>query len=77
MQTLTPEESGPIVYVRACLEGLKPKALIRIAADSDVSPRTLMNIQKGRDAHYSTVMKVHDQLKKNEAEAAPAGKVKK
>ena len=77
MSTTTPEESGPIVFVRASLAGLSPKELTRIAADSDISPRTLVNIQKGSGAQYSTVMKLHDLLKKAEIEAQAAKRGKK
>lgn len=76
MPTTAPETGGPIEYVRAALADMPAKDITRIAADSEVSPRTIEYIKKGRDAHYSTVMKLHAILKKAEA-AAPAKKAKK
>lgn len=74
----TTTASDPIDFVRAALAPMSPKELIRIAADTDLSPRTLDNIRKGRDANYSTVMKLHDLLRKiADAAAAPAKRSKK
>lgn len=73
----TTEASDPIDFVRAVLAPMSPKQLIRIAADTDLSPRTLDNIRKGRDANYSTVMKLHELLKQHAAKAAPAKRAKK
>lgn len=73
----TTHTTDPIDYVRASLVPMTPKELIRIAADTDLSPRTLDNIRKGRDANYSTVMKLHDLLKKNAAATTAAKRGKK
>lgn len=78
----TDEESGPIIYVRERIVAMPKKSWTRLAADAEVSLRTLYNLSKpGSSAHYNTVMKLHDFLKKSDPAsvepAAPAKRGKK
>lgn len=74
-------DNGPLDYVRARLAPMKTQELTRIAAESDLSLRAVCYIKDGqRTGQYATVMKLHEVLKKAEAEAAtskPAKRAKK
>lgn len=76
MATTAPEDTGPIVFVRAALTGLTDQELTRIAADADFSIGTLRNIRNGNNPLYGNVMKLHDFLSK-QAAAKPAKRGRK
>jgi predicted transcriptional regulator len=51
-------------YVKAQLERRK-KQLIKVAANAEVSLRTIYNLRDGKNVRHETLMKVHDYLKAN------------
>lgn len=66
-------------YLRAKLklENIESRLITRIAADTDLSIRTIYNvIDPGRDPRYSTVRKVYDYVISKEKEAERKAKRK-
>jgi hypothetical protein len=51
-------------YVQAQLERRKDQ-LIKVAANAEVSLRTIYNLREGKSVRHVTLMKVHDYLKAN------------
>lgn len=50
-------------FVRKKLAGMDPKQVLRVAADAELSIRTVYNVANSdRDVYYSTVKKLHDVL---------------
>lgn len=76
MSKLIEDESDPLGYVRGQLATLKEKALTVIAVKADLTVRTLYNIRDGKEAKYSTVIKLRDVLRAAEL-ADPAQPAKK
>lgn len=75
MNQATVVEVDYIGYVRENIRSMSGSERVRLAADANLSPRTLEHVAKGeRDAKYSTVLGLYKLLRENEAKAEAGAK---
>lgn len=66
------EQEDPLAYVVRRLKDMPSKKKTKIAGDTELARRTIDTIINGHTPQYTTVMKLHAWLKKDEQESAPA-----